>query len=323
MPAIHRFYTGLDACVGRLLGAVPEDTLVLLMSDHGFGPFHKYFHVNNWLHQIGLLQFRRTPLSLFKRLLFRLGLTPVTAIKLAGAFNLNMLRKKVKRGRGRNLIRRWFLSMDDVDWQRTPAFSIGNFGQIYINVRGERPQGIVEPGAEYEAVRQQIIDAALALRDPENGDRVIAAAYRREDLYRGARLPHAPDLILHTDRAKYVSFGHADFGSNRLVEPSVGQTGHHTMDGILIVHGHDIRLGAVLTKANIMDVAPTILFAAGLPVPANMDGRPLTEAFEPEYVAAHPIRRGPALVHENHQQDYSAKDQEQITDRLRDLGYVA
>ena len=87
---------------------------------------------------------------------------------------LGRLRRRVKRGRGRGLLRRLFLSFDDVDWARTQAFSIGNFGQIYINVKGRRPQGIVAPGAEYDALRERIIKAALELRDPDGGDRVIA-----------------------------------------------------------------------------------------------------------------------------------------------------
>jgi predicted AlkP superfamily phosphohydrolase/phosphomutase len=307
--------------VGRLVEAAGPETAVVVMSDHGFGPFHKYFHTNNWLHQLGLLHFKRGALSLAKRAAFAAGATPVNVLKLSKVLNLNRLRKRVKRGRGRGLLRRLFLSFDDVDWSRTRAFSIGNFGQIYLNVRGRRPQGIVEPGAEYEALRAEIIAQALALRDPEGGDRVIAAAYRREEIYHGARLEQAPDIVLHTDRAKYVSFGHADFGSHRLIEPSVGQSGHHAMDGIVILHGPGIAPGTALEGANIVDVAPSILYAMGLSVPADMDGRPLLAAFDAAHVTTHPVQTSG----EQHaaREDYSAQDEEQVMERLRELGYVA
>jgi predicted AlkP superfamily phosphohydrolase/phosphomutase len=320
MPAIREFYAGLDACVGRLVEAAGPDATVVLMSDHGFGPFHKFFHTNNWLHRLGLLQFKRGPLNLGKRAIFRAGATPVNVMKLSKVLNLNQLRKRVKRGRGRGLLRRAFLSFDDVDWTRTQAFSIGNFGQIYLNVKGRRPQGIVAPGADYEALRERIIRAALDLRDPDGGDRVIAAAYRREEIYHGARLDNAPDIVLHTDRAKYVSFGHADFGSNRVIEPSVGQTGHHAMDGIVVLAGPGIAPGGTLTGANIVDVAPSILYAMGLPVPADMDGKPLLGAYDPAYVAAHPLRTGAGQGESSG--DYTAQDEEQVMERLRDLGYV-
>jgi predicted AlkP superfamily phosphohydrolase/phosphomutase len=337
-PAVLRYYQEIDALVGRIVAEAPPDAFVVLMSDHGGGAFHKFFHVNNWLAAQGLLRFKRTPWSLVKRALFRAGATPVNALRAVNLLGLGRLRKNVKRGRGRGMLKRLFLSFDDVDWNRTQAFAVGNFGQIYINVKGERPQGIVAPGEEYERLRDRIIAAALALRDPETGEAVIRAAYRREEIYHGSRLALAPDIILHTDRAKYVSFGHADFGSNRLIELSIGQTGHHQMDGIVLLHGPGVAPGTVLQGANIMDVAPTVLYALDLPIPAHIDGKPLTAAFTPDYLAAHTVQHsaphpaplspslgrgaggeGSADGHE----DYTAEEHGQVMDRLRDLGYVA
>jgi predicted AlkP superfamily phosphohydrolase/phosphomutase len=249
----------------------------------------------------------------------------MTALTIVNRLRLGKLRKNVKRGRGRGWMGQLFLSLRDVDWQRTRAFSIGNFGQIYINVKGRRPQGIVEPGDEYEAVRAEIIRAALALRDPDGGDQVIAAAYKREELYHGARLEQAPDIILHTDRAKYVSFGHADFGSNRLIEPSIGQTGHHMMDGIVIVHGAGVRPGARIERATILDIAPTALAMLGLPAPAGLDGHVLEVAFTDEFRMrglSTPPGDAPA-VERLPEQAYSEEDEAQVMERLRDLGYVA
>src|SRR5512136_588404 len=277
---IVAYFQAMDACVGQLVEAAGPETTVVVMSDHGGGPFEKFFHVNNWLASQGYLKFKRTPLSLVKRALFALGFTPITALKIVNGLGLGRLRKNVKRGRGRGGLGQLFLSLRDVDWARTQAFSIGNFGQIYINTKGSRPQGIVEPGAQYDAVRERIIQQALALRDPESGDAasrdaVIHAAYKREELYHGQRLNHAPDIILHTNRSKYVSFGHADFGSNKLIEPSIGQTGHHTMEGIVILRGADIPAGTRIEGANIIDIAPTVLALMSLPIPSEMDGRVL------------------------------------------------
>ena len=58
--------------MGRLLDAAgaDSDTLVMVMSDHGFGPVHSFFLTNNWLASMGLLRFKRTPWTVFKRLLF-------------------------------------------------------------------------------------------------------------------------------------------------------------------------------------------------------------------------------------------------------------
>ena len=329
LAARHReqivaYYGEVDRTLGEMVAAAGEDALVIVMSDHGFGPFHRFFHVNNWLMAQGLLKLKRGPLNRLKLALYRLGFTPVNVVKLLNRLRLSGLRKNVKRGRGQGLLKRAFLSFHDVDWSRTQAFAMGNFGQVYVNTRGERRQGIVAPGEEYEALRERIIAAAEELRDPETGDRVIQRAYRREEIFTGAALRRMPDLLLHTDRSRYVSFGHADFGSNRLIEPSVGQTGHHMMDGILLVAGPAVRPGTSLAGARIVDIAPTVLYALGLPIPPDLDGRVLSEAFLPERVAASPPVYGEgSTAAEAAGEHYAAEDQETVIGRLRAMGYVA
>ena len=221
------------------------------------------------------------------------------------------------------MLRRVFLSLDDVDWARTKAFSVGNFGQVYLNVNGQRPAGVVTPD-EYEAVRDQIASAALALRDPADGARVVRQVYKREEIFHGLSADRLPDLVLHTDRARYVSFGHADFGSNRILEPSTGQTGHHHMVGVVSLKGPGVRQGLTLDEASILDLAPTILRYIGLPVPDYMDGKVLEQAFTDEFNRANPVRNcdgGLGALTEDI--GYAADEEEAVLAKLRDLGYVA
>lgn len=323
MPDILDYYETVDRLLGEMVALLPEDTLIVILSDHGFGPFHKFFHINNWLAEQGLLKFRRSPLSLVKRLAFRLGITPINALKWVTLLGLSGMRKNVKRGRGRGMLKRVFLSFADVDWARTKAFSVGNFGQVYLNVRGKRPQGTVTAD-EYDALRDQIAVAALALRDPADGSQVVQQVYKREDVFHGAAVDRMPDLVLHTDRARYVSFGHADFGSNRIIEPSVGQTGHHHMVGVLVLNGPGVRAGLTLDETSMLNLAPTILHYMGLAVPAYMDGKVLLEAFTDESNQANPIHYsndgyGPL----NKDTGYVDNEEEAVIEKLRDMGYVA
>ncbi len=154
-------------------------------------------------------------------------------------------------------------------------------------------------------------------------DQVIAQVYKKEELYHGDRVANAPDLILHTDRSKYVSFGHADFGSNKILEPSIGQTGHHTMDGIVVLHGPGVKAGHAI-KGNIMDIAPTVLYAMGLSVPTIMDGTVLQDGFTADYLARHPMSNMPSSSTQASESTnvYSEEDEAQVMERLRDLGYV-
>ncbi len=322
LPEILDYYETVDRLLGEMLALVPDDVLVAVLSDHGFGPFHKFFHINNWLAANGWLKFKRTPLSLLKRLAFKAGITPINALKWVTLLRLSQMRKNVKRGRGGRMLRRLFLSFNDVDWARTKAFSVGNFGQVYVNAQGKRPSGCVTP-AEYEQLRDEISQAALELCDPVDG-RVVNQVYKREEVFHGVSAERLPDLVLHTDRAKFVSFGHADFGSNKVIEPSAGQTGHHHMVGVLGLRGPGVK-STHLEEASLMDLAPTILHYMGLPVPDYMDGNVLTAAFTDEFNEANPIQTIETnLTNEGFSDSVYGKEEEDLVlDKLRDMGYVA
>src|SRR5690606_808227 len=56
--AIRDYYATLDGHLANILDTLDEDTTLLVMSDHGFGPLHKFIHVNNWLIREGLMHIR-------------------------------------------------------------------------------------------------------------------------------------------------------------------------------------------------------------------------------------------------------------------------
>ncbi len=323
MPDILDYYKTVDRLLGEMLALIPEDVLVVVLSDHGFGPFHKFFHINNWLADQGWLKFKRNPISLIKRAAFKLGLTPINALKWVTRLRLGGMRKNVKRGRGGKTLRRVFLSFNDVDWKRTKAFSVGNFGQVYINSAGQREMGTVSAD-QYETLRDEIIAAAQQLQDAADGSKVVPTVYKREEVFQGVSAELMPDLVLHTDRAKYVSFGHADFGSNKIIEPSTGQTGHHHMVGIVGLKGPEVRRGEILSESSLLDLAPTILHYMGLPVPSYMDGRVLTEAFSDTFNEANPVQMIDIdLTSGGEEAGVSDEEEALVLEKLRDLGYVA
>jgi hypothetical protein len=60
-------------------------------------------------------------------------------------------------------------------------------------------------------------------------------------------------------------------------------------DGVLLLRGDGVRAGAFVPEAGIEDVVPTLLYGLGLPVGRDLDGRVLTGAFEPGFLASHPL----------------------------------
>lgn len=115
--------------------------------------------------------------------------------------------------------------------------------------------------------------------------------------------------------------------------PTLLHSGYYTQHrhgppGILLMEGGPVRPGAKLDKAHVYDLYPTILYLLGLPVPEDAAGRVLTEALDPAFVQAHPIRTiptyqtlGPARGlpgKSGRGSDLDAKELE----KLRSLGYL-
>lgn len=320
---VKRYFQRVDKAIGELLSRVDDDTLVFIMSDHGMGPAHNFIVLNNWLLRKGLLKLKGDPFRWLKKGLFRAGFTLRNVHKIAdrlglakhveykGLYSMDYLMKLV------------FLSFLDVDWSRSKAYSFGrHLGSIYINLKGREPEGAV-PLEEYEAVREEIVRLAREFVDPQTGEPLIGQIMRREELYHGPHLDRAPDLILCPKDVGNIFFGLADFGSNITVDTVYRYSGMHRDQGMLMMKGKPVRKGARMEGANIVDLAPTILYVLGLPIPQDMDGRPLREAFQEEYVHAMPLAYSEVGSSTGSKETgYTEEGEREIQERLKGLGYL-
>lgn len=158
-------------------------------------------------------------------------------------------------------------SLDHIS-THTVAYSLDP-GRIYINLQGREPRGAVAPGAQYEALRSEIAQAALRLTDPADGSRIIQAVFKGEELYQGSCAAAAPDLVLHPVDGYDLK---GALGKPALTHRGSVLVGMHTYDDAsLYVRGHKIRPGTW----SIVDAAPTVLALLGLAVPPTMDGQPV------------------------------------------------
>jgi predicted AlkP superfamily phosphohydrolase/phosphomutase len=191
-------------------------------------------------------------------------------------------------------------------------------------VRGRQPNGTVEPGTEYEALRDRLISALKGLRDPRTGATVVREVYKREEIFAGPHFEDAPDISFVTDPT-YITGHRVDFPF--LESPPAGEhdwTGDHRMDGVLCLVGAGVfREGANLIGTTVLDVAPTLFHAAGLPVPSDFDGRVLADAFVPGYIDQHPVERGEILDGASLPPiEYSEEEEAGIRAALQGLGYI-
>lgn len=319
--AIFDVYRRFDEALAKIMDEMDDETVLWVMSDHGFGPFHQFIHVNTWLIHEGLMGLRPNPLTQIKATMFKMGFSPMAVYNLMMSMGLGKFKREVVRGRSQKL-RYLFLSFDDVDWSRTQAYSLGNIGQIRINVRGREPQGCVEPGAHYDRVVQDVIERLSKLTDPKTGERVVDEIYHQSQVYNGDAAQDGPDILFLPKRLEYFGFGEYEFGDHRVVVPvERGISGTHRMNGIGMAWGAPVA-SARLEKARLEDLAPTILHLIGEPIPSHMDGRPLLEALRPG-VLPEPVS-GPGWQGTDGPIDgLSAEDEEIVRQRLKDLGYVA
>jgi predicted AlkP superfamily phosphohydrolase/phosphomutase len=322
---VREYFEKVDESIGKILEYTDDDTLVIILSDHGMGRANNFIVLNNWLLDTGLLRLKRDPWTRFKEFTFRRGFTLRNVHQVADRLHLARQAEYVAGYFVDHLLKMAFLSFLDVDWSQSMAYSFGrHLGSIYVNVKGREPQGIVEPGAEYEAVRDKIERLAYEFRDPRTGRKLIGEVLRREEIYSGPYLEHAPDLILRPNEPSDIFFGLADFGHRETVSTVYRYSGMHRDYGLLIMNGPGVRQGRSVEGAVIQDIAPTILHTMGLPVPADMDGRVLDNAFIEEYMESFPVDIGtPAAADEDLDwTGYTEEGEKEIMDRLEGLGYL-
>ena len=116
-------------------------------------------------------------------------------------------------------------------------------GQIYVNLKGREPGGIVLPGAEYEALIAELIAGLHELIDPTTGERVVDQVWRKEELYSGPYLDQAPDLNIVMKGLSYSTQFRREFAMDTVFAMPHDVTGFHRPDGILIAAGPGIRKG--------------------------------------------------------------------------------
>jgi predicted AlkP superfamily phosphohydrolase/phosphomutase len=285
---VAEVYRTLDRAVGALVDAVGHGD-VMVVSDHGAGALEGVVNLNAWLAESGYLTYAHSGAmlregELGRRLLFDLF---ELRRKLPSRFR-SAARRRFGKARERMYdLRRYSI----VDWSQTRAFAYGTFGNVVINLRGRERDGSVELD-DYERVRNEIAERALELRAPD-GSRIVASVHRREDLFEGPQLEKLPDLVLEFEEYRWLGKGNLRsrtatiWDEIEILGSRQPYVGSHRREGIVALAGPSAGTGRPVL-ADVQDVAPTILYLLGEPVPTALEGRVVEEAFDHSLLDARP-----------------------------------
>ena len=311
-------YQKMDAAIGKIQEKLGPETTLMLMSDHGFGAIHRDVYVDNLLAHNGLLHMKQSTTARVRQFLFKAGLTPKNILRLLAFLRLRNLTRRLIPQNKRIAVSTGLLLHNSVDWSRTKAYPLGGAGQIFINLKGREPEGIVEPGAEYDAVCDEVSRCLHELRDPDTGQPVVARVWRKSETYGPDALPSLPDLYIEWVNDQYTDMGSIGYGRGVFSEPIRGRSGGHTMRGIFLAHGPGIKQGHHVENACLVDLAPTVMHMLGVPVASHMDGKVLTDI----------LQHQEAILYDDDLTDvdddihaFSDEEQATIEKRLHDLGY--
>ncbi|QDV36779.1 alkaline phosphatase family protein [Tautonia plasticadhaerens] len=233
--AISEAYRRSDAAVGRAIRAADDRTLVIALSDHGFTSFRRGINLNTWLNERGL--FHLHPGS--------------RADETDGP------------------------PLGAIDWTRTRAYAVGLAG-IYLNLEGREGQGIVTP-EEAGPLRSEIASALTGLVDPADGTIAVRSVVPSEHVYSGPYVDEAADLLVHVEKGYRSSWGSAmgRMGDSVFEDNTRIWSGDHIVDPALVPGVLFLNRPFRSEGASMIDLAPTVLDALGLPAGPRMEGRSL------------------------------------------------
>lgn len=163
-----------------------------------------------------------------------------------------------------------------MDWSKTRAYALG-LGGVFINLKGRESRGIVQPGAEFKQLKDELSAGLSGLKDDAEGVVAINEVYDCQRIYHGPYTDNGPDLVIGYAQGYRISWDSVVGKVNDLVfeDNLKSWSGDHCIDpkvvpGVLFTNRKNRA-----KSARMVDIAPTILREFNLHIPPSMEGKPL------------------------------------------------
>jgi predicted AlkP superfamily phosphohydrolase/phosphomutase len=269
-------YRAVDREIGEMIKLVDADTRVMIVSGHGMGPiFHASWNLPEMLDLWGYGTKPASRVSASEKP-NRAKVNPWRILKMVVPGPIQYaIKNSLPQFAQDQLLFLWYRG--GKKWKGCRAFSIPNndsVGAIRVSVKGRDRDGVVEP-EDYQRVCRDIADALYELRDREGGRQLIKQVTLTHETFHGPYLEQLPDLTVLWDQSfAWKTVYSPRFGTLEIKQQD-SRTGGHSSHGFVLMAGPDVPSGLELPRSSIYDIAPTVLQAARVPIPEEMDGHPL------------------------------------------------
>jgi predicted AlkP superfamily phosphohydrolase/phosphomutase len=264
--AIRNVYQAIDREVGLLVAQLPRESNVFIVSSVGMeDDYPTTGLIEAFCRQLGYQAspaptgVSLRPLDLARRIVPEAWRT---------ALSRHLPREKRER-----LLADQFRA--GTDWRKTTAFAIpaSYTSFIRVNLRGREPQGVVEPGAEYEALLDRIEADLRQLVDPQTNEQAVTRVARTVELFRCDPHVSLPDLFIAWKPGRFmrrVVHPRAELVQKK---PDFYRRSDHSSNGFVAAAGPSIQKRGALGEVEVLNLAPTFLSLLGESIPQTLPGQ--------------------------------------------------
>lgn len=309
------FYTACDTVLAELIEKAGPQTDILIVSDHGFTKQNTGLCLNRWLFEKGYLVLKDKDKTSWEKTKDRHRILEYMArsygvIKKPICQSLSGLISRISPVRTPPFSELELLHLRQcIDVEHSKAFCLGAMaGLIYVNSDSSDPQDIAS------RIKKELLDDFGA---SANNPLITHIKTGFEEYGQSDSHIRVPDLVVEYIDGVMTIINPSESKYIRRYDELNKQPGTHARDGIFIFKGSGIKAG-LKTKAEIVDILPTLMAHIGLPISSHLDGKVLLELFESQPC----IQHNDFNVDKKDTANYSERDQAEVEKRLADLGYL-
>jgi predicted AlkP superfamily phosphohydrolase/phosphomutase len=264
--AIRDVYQAIDGEIGLLLAQLPAESNVVVVSSVGMEDDYP---------TTGLIEAFCRKLG-YEVVSAPAGI-PLRPIDLARRCVPERWRialsRHLSRERGERLLAEQFRS--GTDWSNTTAFAIpaAYTSFVRVNLRGREPEGIVEPGAEYDALLDRMEVDLEQLVDAETGESAVTRLVRTAQAFGCGPHPTLPDLFVEWRPGRFMRRVIHPRAEIIQEKPVFFRVSDHSSSGFVVAAGPSIPSFGAQGMVGVLDLAPTFLTLLGEPIPDSMTGQ--------------------------------------------------